>query len=183
MSTLATRKWFVPGLLAALVMMLIASSAYILRNNDFGSKTITAYFTSAQAVYPGDEVRVAGVKVGKIKAIEPDGTEAKMTLIVDNDVPVPADAKAVLVAQNLISARYVQLTPAYGADDAVGGPTMSDGAVIPLERTAIPVEWDEVKKQLMKLASDLGPTGASPSTSSTVPPTPWTATVTSCATR
>ncbi len=44
MSTLATRKWFVPGLLAALVMMLIASSAYILRNNDFGSKTITAYF-------------------------------------------------------------------------------------------------------------------------------------------
>ena len=165
MSTLATRKWFVPGLLAALVMMLIASSAYILRNNDFGSKTITAYFTSAQAVYPGDEVRVAGVKVGKIKAIEPDGTEAKMTLIVDNDVPVPADAKAVLVAQNLISARYVQLTPAYGADDAVGGPTMSDGAVIPLERTAIPVEWDDVKKHLMKLASDLGPTGASPSTS------------------
>ncbi len=57
-----------------------------------------------------------------------------------------------IVAQNLISARYVQLAPAYES-----GPTMSDGAVIPLDRTAIPVEWDEVKEQLMRLATELGP--------------------------
>ena len=50
-----------------------------------------------------------------------------MTLSVDPDVPVPADAKAVIVAQNLIAARYVQLTPAYRNGD---GPTMADGAVI-----------------------------------------------------
>ena len=34
---------------------------------------------------------------------------------------------------------------------------MGDGAVIPLDRTAIPVEWDEVKEQLMRLATELGP--------------------------
>jgi hypothetical protein len=34
---------------------------------------------------------------------------------------------------------------------------MADGAVIPLERTAVPVEWDAVKDQLMRLATDLGP--------------------------
>ena len=34
---------------------------------------------------------------------------------------------------------------------------MHDGAVIPVERTAVPVEWDEVKTQLMRLATDLGP--------------------------
>src|ERR1700751_4452436 len=34
---------------------------------------------------------------------------------------------------------------------------MADGAVIPVERTAVPVEWDQVKKQLMRLATDLGP--------------------------
>ena len=34
---------------------------------------------------------------------------------------------------------------------------MPDGAVIPLEHTAVPVEWDEVKDQLMRLATDLGP--------------------------
>ena len=66
-----------------------------------------------QAIYPGDEVRVSGVKVGTIDSIEPEGTQAKMTLKVDHGVPIPADAKAVIVAQNLVAARYVQLTPAY----------------------------------------------------------------------
>ncbi len=74
-------------------------------------------------------------------------------------MPVPADAKAVIVAQNLVAARYVQLTPAYRKG---GGPTMRDGAVIPSDRTAVPVEWDEVKTQLMRLATELGPkTGVS----------------------
>jgi virulence factor Mce-like protein len=76
-----------------------------------------------------------------------------MTFHVDRDVPVPVDAKAVIVAQSLVAARYVQLTPPYETT----GPTMADGAVIPVERTAIPVEWDEVKAQLTRLATDLGP--------------------------
>jgi phospholipid/cholesterol/gamma-HCH transport system substrate-binding protein len=119
----------------------------------FGQKTITAYFTTATAIYPGDQVRVSGVKVGTIKTIQPEGTQAKMTLKVDHGVPIPADAKAVIVTQNLVAARYVQLTPAY----RTSGPVMADGAVIPLERTAVPIEWDEVKTQLMRLATDLGP--------------------------
>ena len=59
-----------------------------------------------------------------------------------------------IVAENLIAARYVQLTPAYRSEP---WPTMRDGAVIPIERTAVPVEWDQVKDQLMRLATDLGP--------------------------
>ena len=58
-------------------------------------------------------MRVSGVKVGTIKSIQPQGTQAKMTLKVDRGVPIPADAKAVIVASNLVAARYVQLTPAY----------------------------------------------------------------------
>ena len=49
------------------------------------------------------------MKVGTIASIEPVGTQAKMTLDVDRGLPIPADAKAVIVAQNLVSARYVQL--------------------------------------------------------------------------
>ena len=96
---------------------------------------------------------MAGVKVGTIASIEPVGTQAKMTMHVDRDVPIPADAKAVIVAQNLVAQRYLQLTPAYRST----GPKMADGAVIPLDRTAVPVEWDEVKAQLMRLATELGP--------------------------
>ncbi len=145
--------------IAALLALLIAGGAGLLvRNVALKPTTITAYFTSATAIYPGDEVRVAGVKVGTIKEIEPRGTKAKMTLAVDRTVPIPADARAVMVAQNLVGARYVQLAPAYGADGRPDGPTMRDGAVIDTDRTAVPVEWDQVKEQLTRLATDLGPT-------------------------
>ena len=127
--------------------------------------TITALFTTATAIYPGDQVRVAGVRVGSITSIEPQGTKAKVTLAVDRGVPIPADARAVIVAQNLVGARYVQLAPAFGADGDTSGPTMRDGDVIDVDRTAVPVEWDEIKTQLMRLSTDLGP-GTAASTSS-----------------
>jgi phospholipid/cholesterol/gamma-HCH transport system substrate-binding protein len=137
----------------ALAALLIAGVGVAIRQTFFGPKTITAYFTSATAIYPGDQVRVSGVKVGSIKSIEPQGTQAKLTLKVDQGVPIPADAKAVIFTENLVAARFVELTPAYRNS----GPVMADGAVIPVQRTAVPVEWDEVKNQLMRLATDLGP--------------------------
>jgi virulence factor Mce-like protein len=152
-----SRRWLVPALVAALVVALIGGGFVAARALFFAPTTITAFFPTATAVYPGDEVRVSGVRVGKIDSIEPEGTQTRMTFTVDHGVPVPADAKAVIVAQNLVAARYLQLTPAYRSSD--GGPKMADGAVIPLDRTAVPVEWDEVKKQLERLATDLGPTG------------------------
>jgi phospholipid/cholesterol/gamma-HCH transport system substrate-binding protein len=81
-------------------------------------------------------------------------TQAVFTLQIDHGVRVAADAKAVVVAPNLVSARFVQLTP--GGQQ---GPALSDGATIPRDRTAVPVEWDEVKEQLNRLAGDLGPAG------------------------
>jgi virulence factor Mce-like protein len=140
---------------AAVVLagLIIAGAGLIVHNVFFGPKTITAYFTSATAIYPGDQVRVSGVKVGTIKSIAPQGTRAKMTFKVDHDVPIPAEAKAVIVTQNLVAARYVELTPAY----RTSGPVMADGAEIPVDRTAVPVEWDEVQKELMRVATDLGP--------------------------
>lgn len=151
---MATRKRLVAGTAILLAIGLVAGAGYLVRQVFFGPYTITAYFPTATAIYPGDEVRVSGVAVGTIEAIKPEGTQTKMTLKVDRDVPVPADAKAVIVAQNLVAARYVQLTPAYRNGD---GPKMADGAVIPSDRTAVPVEWDEVKTQLMRLATELGP--------------------------
>jgi virulence factor Mce-like protein len=122
---------------------------------------IIATFVTARGIYPGDDVRILGVKVGTIKAIQAEATQAKLTLSIDRDVPVPAEAKAVIVAQNLVAARYVQLTPAYAGK----GPTMGDGALIPEGRTAAPVEWDEVKTQLLRLATDLGPSSTTSTTS------------------
>jgi len=146
---------------ALLVVLALAGGVLLVRQTVFRPTTITAYFTSATAIYPGDEVRVAGVKVGTITSIEPAGSQARLTLSIDHGVPIRADAKAIIMAQNLVAARYVQLAPAY--EDA--GPTMADGARIGVERTAVPVEWDQVKDQLMRLATDLGPVSGSAATS------------------
>jgi phospholipid/cholesterol/gamma-HCH transport system substrate-binding protein len=141
------------GLAILLAGLVVVGAVIAIRNTFFRPKTITAYFHTATAIYPGDDVRVSGMKVGTIKAIEPQGTQAKLVMHIDRDVPIPADARAVIVAQNLVAARYVQLAPAYRSS----GPTMSDGAVIPVDRTATPVEWNEIKDQLMRLATDFGP--------------------------
>jgi phospholipid/cholesterol/gamma-HCH transport system substrate-binding protein len=148
-----SRGRLLAGVAVVLIGLLVAGAIFVVRQTLFKPTTITAYFTTATAIYPGDDVRVSGVKVGTIASIEPQGTQAKMVMHVDRGVPIPADAKAVIVAQNLVAARYVQLTPAYKSS----GPKMNDGAMIPVERTAVPVEWDEVKDQLMRLSTDLGP--------------------------
>jgi len=149
------RKRLIALTAAALVLLVVVGTGILLRNTVFKARTITAYFSNAAAIYPGDEVRVAGVKVGTITAIKSQGTKAKMTLAVDRKVPVPADAKAIIIAQNLVGSRYVQLAPAYKTT----GPRMPDGAVIDLDRTAVPVEWDEIKEQLTRLSTDLSPNG------------------------
>ncbi|SPM40462.1 MCE-family protein [Mycobacterium numidiamassiliense] len=141
------------GLAIVLVGLVVVGTGIAVRNTFFRATTITAYFPTATAIYPGDDVRVSGMRVGTIDSIQPQGTRAKLVMHVDHGVNIPADAKAVIVAQNLVAARYVQLTPAY----RTSGPTMRDGAVIPIERTAVPVEWDQVKTQLMRLATELGP--------------------------
>ncbi|MCV7317092.1 MCE family protein [Mycolicibacillus parakoreensis] len=151
---MTTRKPLRVAVGALLAVLLLVGGVFVVRQTVLKPTTITAYFSTATAIYPGDEVRVSGVKVGTIDRIEPQGPQTKLTLRVDRTVPVPADAKAVIVAPNLVAARFVQLTPAYHHGD---GPTLPDGAVIPRERTAVPVEWDEVKTQLNRLAAELGP--------------------------
>jgi virulence factor Mce-like protein len=64
------------------------------------------------------------------------------------------------VAPNLVAARYIQLVAPSSPSPAI----IADGAQIPLNRTAVPVEWDEVKQQLMRLATDLGPHNAESNT-------------------
>ena len=66
-----------------------------------------------------------------------------------------ANPQAVIVAPTLVSDRYVQLGPTYE-----GGPQLADGAIIPVEKTATPVELDRVYQSLDTIARSLGPNGA-----------------------
>ena len=115
----------------------------------------TAYFANTNGLYTGDEVRILGVAVGTVEAIDPQPNAAKVTFSVDSQYPVPADAQAAILSPSLVSARAIQLVPAYSS-----GPKLADGATIPKERTAVPVEWDDLRAQLEKLTDSLQPTTA-----------------------
>ncbi|SNT50451.1 MCE family protein [Rhodococcoides kyotonense] len=135
-----------------LVVALVVAGYAVYRN--VTTSTVVARFSSTTGLYAGDDVRVLGVTVGKVESIDPQEADAVVTMRIGSDVEIPADAKAVIVAQSLVSARFVQLTPVYS-----GGPTLQDGETIPMERTAVPVEWDQIKTELTKLSTALGPDG------------------------
>ncbi|ABK72837.1 MCE family protein [Mycolicibacterium smegmatis] len=137
--------------LAALLLVTLGVGIYQVWPSRGGLK-LTAYFTNAVGLYPGDQVRVVGVPVGTIDSIEPRPSDVKIEMTLDRGVKVPADAKALIIAPNLVAARFIQLTPAYTEGDE-----MADGTSIGLDRTAVPVEWDQVKEQLTQLSSQLGP--------------------------
>ncbi len=146
------------GLRYSTVIALIAvlvGGVYVLSLSG-NSRSVVGYFTSAVGLYPGDQVRVLGVPVGQVDTIEPRPSDVKITMSVSKDVKIPKDAQAIIMSPNLVSARFIQLTPAY-----TGGAVLPDGGSIALGRTGVPVEWDEVKESLTKLAVQLGPTTGS----------------------
>ncbi len=112
--------------------------------------SVTVYLTDSAGLFEGNDVGVLGVPVGEITDIEPEGDRVKVTLEIDADQPVPADAGAVVVARSVATDRYVELTPAYG-----GGAKLEDGAVIDTDRTATPVDFDEVLETINDFATGI----------------------------
>jgi phospholipid/cholesterol/gamma-HCH transport system substrate-binding protein len=142
------------ALALTLAVTLVSGAILAWRLAENAAKTvIVAYFDNSNGIYVGDDVMIAGVRVGKVGKIEPQPREAKVTFSIDDDYRVPAAANAVILSPALVSARAIQLTPAYS-----GGPWLRSGAVIPRDRTAVPVEWDDLRKQLEKLTAALQPT-------------------------
>ncbi|MEU6820858.1 MCE family protein [Streptomyces atriruber] len=131
----------------------IAGVAALARAGD--GKHITAYFDRAVAVHEGSDLRVLGVRVGRVDDIRPEGRQVRVRLTLDEGVKVPAQVQAVVVAPSVVSGRFVQLAPAYSS-----GPQIRDGAVITAEHTATPVEVDELLKSVTDLSDALGPDGA-----------------------
>ncbi|WP_315770651.1 MCE family protein [Rhodococcoides kroppenstedtii] len=119
---------------------------------------ITVEFARTTGLYPGDDVKLMGVTVGSVDEIRPRGDRVEVDLSVDDHYRVPADAKAVLVSPSLVTARFVQLAPAW-----IEGEALSTGDRIPLERTAIPVEWDRITEQLDRVSRALAPDGGTDS--------------------
>ncbi|MGZ4449388.1 MAG: MCE family protein [Nocardioides sp.] len=142
------------ALAVATAVVLLAATFFLVRD-DTPTKTVTAHFPRAVSIYPGSDVRILGVNVGRVTAVTPEGNSVRVDMQYDAKYHVPADAKAVIVTPTLVADRFVQLTPAWSDGDEL----MADGADIALPDTGVPVEFDRIYASLRDLSVALGPNG------------------------
>src|SRR5688572_31985019 len=116
------------GMAAPLVKLVVFAvvtmmAAYVLvttiTNAGYGEQlTYKAEFTDVAGLVEGDEIRIAGVRVGQVTGIAvadkpADATGrpvAEVELEVSEDVPLPAAVEATIRFRNLVGQRYISLT-------------------------------------------------------------------------
>ncbi|MET7769478.1 MCE family protein [Nocardia sp. NPDC005366] len=102
------------------------------RGVDGATRSYSATFTDVSGLRAGDDVRVAGVRVGRVDTIELDGTLARVTFRVQSDQTLYTTTKAAVTYQNVIGQRYVALSA--GEFDIPPAP-LPNGGVIPVDHT------------------------------------------------
>jgi phospholipid/cholesterol/gamma-HCH transport system substrate-binding protein len=135
--------------LAALVVLAALGYLAFTKEVPFRSHyEVKAAFTSANNLRTGSPVRIAGVEIGKVTAVERGGDGAVVTMrIADEGRPVHADATAKIRPRIFLEGNFfVDMTA--GSPSA---PELADGETIPVQQTATPVQLDEV---LTALQSD-----------------------------
>ena len=124
--------------LLGLILFLVVSVAltwmmYVTLSRDVSGQTETysAIFTDVSGLHARDDVRMAGVRVGRVKAVELEGTRAKVTFEVQRGQVLYGNTAASVTYQNLIGQRYIGLSLREFGDPKV----LPTGGQIPVEHT------------------------------------------------
>ncbi|MBY8858876.1 MCE family protein [Nocardia sp. CA2R105] len=118
----------------AIVSVLVTVTIWntLARSVSGSTTSYSATFSDVLGLRPGDDVRMAGVRVGKVDKIDLDKQHhAVVTFIVQSDQTLYGTTKALVRYQNLIGQRYVALAP---GTKGVAAP-LHDGGSIPLAQT------------------------------------------------
>ena len=96
-----------------------------------GKKTYSALFGDVTGLLQGNDVRIAGVKVGQVDKIElADRTMAKVTFSVNGEQPVAESSVIRLRYRNLVGERYLAITEGPGSAEP-----LEEGGTIPIAQT------------------------------------------------
>jgi phospholipid/cholesterol/gamma-HCH transport system substrate-binding protein len=101
---------------------------------------VNALFTETGLLVPNADVRIAGVNVGKVTAVEAKGVESYVTMDIDHQfAPIPVDTRAILREKTLLGEAYIELSTGNGA-----GRKLRDNGTIPSSHIARTQQLDEV---------------------------------------
>ena len=102
-------------LLVAVVFMSVAYEAADIKGG--GGYEIEAEFGATGGLSVGDDVRISGIKVGRIthQELDPVTYAARIVMSVDERIRIPADSSARITAASLLGGNYLELMP--GAEE------------------------------------------------------------------
>lgn len=123
------------------------------RGVDGSTRSYEAIFTDVTGLRVGDDVRMAGIRVGRVDGVELDGTLARVRFRVQSDQRLYGDTAAAITYQNVIGQRYLGLSRK-GGDSAA---ELSDGAEIPVDRTEPSFDLSTLLNGFEPLFSGLDP--------------------------
>ena len=138
------------GAISLVVLALVMVAA--LRADDLpvigGGDTYHAMFTEAGGLKVNDEVRIAGVRVGKVNEVELADDQVKVTFKVDDAADFGADTRAAIKVKTILGSMFLALEPA-------GGGQLEEGATIPAERTSSPFDVVEAFEGLASTSEQI----------------------------
>ncbi|HPU13729.1 MAG TPA: MCE family protein [Aeromicrobium sp.] len=138
----------VTGLMTALLVVLIGNVA--LSN----TKQYKLVFSDVTSLVKGDDVRIAGVRVGNVASVKLlTGSSAEVTIRVDSDVPLTQNTDAALRYRNMIGQRYIALTKGEGESSA----RLKPGETIGLDQTTPALDLTDLFGGFQPLFDALSP--------------------------
>ncbi len=113
-----------------------------------GGDVYYAAFTEAGGLKVSDEVRIAGVRVGKVEAVELDGDHVQVKFRVDNAADFGQETQAAIKVKTLLGSMYLALEPA-------GDGQLNEDSEIPVERTSSPFDVVEAFSGLAETSEEI----------------------------
>ncbi|WP_246371682.1 MCE family protein [Nocardioides pelophilus] len=134
--------------IAALLLMLVAA----FRAQDLpligGGDTYYAEFSEAGGLKVNDEVRLAGVRIGKVNSLELEDGKVKVGFQIRTDAKMGDDTHAAIKVKTILGSMFLAIEPA-------GGGELEEGDTIPVERTSSPYDVVEAFEGLAETSADI----------------------------
>src|SRR5947208_11272050 len=101
---------------------------------------VHARFPETGLLVPGADVRISGINVGKVTAVQNRGVDSAVTLDIQQQyAPIPFSTRAILRQKTLLGEAFIQLSPGASA-----GPKIPDGGALASSHIAPSQQLDQV---------------------------------------
>jgi phospholipid/cholesterol/gamma-HCH transport system substrate-binding protein len=144
------RNPYAVGIVSVLIIGLITGLAFMVGLLHLLEDTYTmeGSFTDAAGLRNGDDVKLAGVKVGRVTGVEADREHGLVTVtwVINSGVDIRSDAGADIALETLLGSKYIRITdPAKG--DELYADLPREDRVVPVDRTTTPVDVFDLTRE------------------------------------